>query len=247
MAPVGDADDQPSERLPDGNDPNTVTIRVVWLPSQSEKEEEKPKNKDVWERLQVLSAFVMPLVLVGIAYFATGKAETYINETKLQITSAKEMMPALKTLLDARTDSEASSAAMVMASFGAQAILPLWSVLLNSEPIRGKAAQNGLLLLASFQRDTVCDRAKEFFSEHPQWYTFDIHQRVVELLSEAKCRKSLDALLKYQEKITRIAESSVPNAAKEAADTFAKSEELGRDNIKSLKKSVDKGVQVLGK
>lgn len=255
MAPVADADDEPSEGLPDGNDNNTITIRIVGLQSQPEKEKEEPKTKDIWDRLQVLSAFIMPVVLGWTAWVATGKVETYIKRQQLAISSAKEMMSTLAILVAPKSKpAEVDSAAVILASFGEQAVLPLLLVLQNPDPTVGRAATKGLLLLASSEQDTVCGRVEEFFFNHPNRYTVDIHPRFVELLSDAECRISLAALRKYQDTVERIAKSLDPiaksqdaKAAWEAANTFASPAELDLENTRVLREAVDKAVQVLNK
>jgi len=173
--------------------------RLRCIEDQLRKTEEsqakpKPKTKDFWDRLQIISGWLTPLTVAAVGF--------YINSTlqkpQLELSNAKEIQ-VLVAKLDAPdvTKDDANSAAVTMATFGSYAIGPLISVLQTGGDVRIPAAEKGLRLIGIVNPGPVCGRLADVLKNRTQLFTWVTQKSAIRLLGDLNCQDARTTLSDY--------------------------------------------------
>ena len=154
----------------------------------------KPKSKDFWDVVQILSGWLTPLTLAFVGF--------YINSTlqkpQLELSNAKEIQGLLAKLDDPNvTKNDADAAAVTMATFGTYSIGPLISVLQTGGDVRVPAAEKGLRIVGITNPEPACDRLVGVLNNRTQLFTWMTHKSVIRLLGDLNCQSSRSSLGRY--------------------------------------------------
>jgi hypothetical protein len=163
--------------------------------SEEARSQPKPKTKDIWDVVQILSGWLTPLTLALVGF--------YINSTlqkpQLELSNAKEIQ-GLLAKLDAPdvTKDDADAAAVTMATFGSYAIGPLISVLQTGGDVRIPAAEKGLRIIGIANPEPVCDRLVAVLKNRTQLFSWVTQKSAIRLLGDLNCQMARPTLRNYQ-------------------------------------------------
>jgi hypothetical protein len=201
-----------------------------------------PKKKDGWEKLQILSSMLTPIVTAVLGYFLITTVNLSLQKQQLQLSGAKEMQGLLADLGNPDATLEKTQAsAMALASFGRFAVIPLINEL-QARTFNGQlAAQVGLRAIGAEDQKETCRELQKTVENRSRLYGWIAHRYAIRLLGEVGCREAIPSLLSYKQLLGSNTEDSVKAYAKVVSDDVPPTLE----SLNNLKDEVDRSLEIL--
>ncbi len=156
----------------------------------------KPRQKDLWEKLQVLIPLASAVLVAVVGYFLTGSVNNAIQRQQLQLSNVKEMRDLLVQITSS-DQAQAEAAAFTLAAFGRPAAPPLMAALVAGGEVRGPAAETALRAIGLNDPDAVCGPARRIVDNRTGRFSWLAHIAAMRLLGDLDCREALPSVEAY--------------------------------------------------
>jgi hypothetical protein len=201
-----------------------------------------PKKKDGWEKLQILSSMLTPIVAGILGYFLITTVNLSLQKQQLQLSGAKEMQGLLADLGNPDASLEKTQAsAMALASFGRFAVIPLINEL-QAKTFNGQlAAQVGLRAIGAEDQQETCRQLQKTVDNRSRLYGWITHRYAIRLIGEVGCQDAILSLVSYKQLLGSNTDDSVKAYAKVVSDDVPPTLE----SLNNLKEEVDRSLEIL--
>lgn len=202
----------------------------------------EPKRRDWWEKCQILSSVLTPLVAGVLGYFLITTVNLSLQKQQLQLSGAKEMQGLLADLGNPDASLEKTEAsAVALASFGRFAVIPLINEL-QAKTLNGQlAAQMGLRAIGVEDQEETCKQLRKTVDNRTRLYGWITHRYALRLLGELGCQKAIPSLQAYKQLLGSNAQESVSAYAKVVSEEVPPTLE----SLNNLKAEIDRSMEIL--
>jgi hypothetical protein len=240
----------------------TAAERLARL--EAELAELKPTLRERMEKLEAAAAkpwwkstlaaignavpqLVTGVVVLIIAFELKDSVDLAIREQQVQLSYAKEMAEPLKAMAKPEADlSEVEQAAVLLAGFGRQAVVPLLNEL-RYEGNRAAGAEAGLRALAFMNPDVVCEAAVRMVANPGRSVGWAAHAAAARTAAAAKCQDALSALREFEQLLAPVEEGKPADVSQLVSDRPTATQqrlwlEAMRQAIRQLSSGARRGV-----
>jgi hypothetical protein len=177
--------------------PHVVEERLTKIEAKIDKLS-PPKTKDWWDRLQASSTLISSIGAAVLAFFLTGSVNQALQQRQYELSAVKEMKESIAALNKPDlSDAEAQAKAAELAAFGRPAVPAFIHFLQSDNSGTVHGAERGLRLVGSLSPDDVCNQVTSILRNRSGLYTFHTHRRVLEIIADLDCYKSLPVVAAY--------------------------------------------------
>ncbi len=200
--------------------------------------------------MEILGKYLLPIissaVIIVLGYWLKDSVDQALARQQLQLSYATEMQELLEKMsTPGAPRSQIEAAALVLATFGAHAVVPLTNELQLEDSLRAPAAESGLRAMALTESVHACHILEKVLTNRTRLYRWETHRRVIKLLGELHCQNSLPAVKEYLGLITE--------ADRDAATlnryrmTLRRDSTPGRDGIKQIRTAIEWSLNLLAR
>jgi hypothetical protein len=218
----------------------SLTDRIESLEYQIGKR--KSSGRLAWIG-QALTPIISGLVIMVFGYFLKDSVDQAIARQRLELGYAKEMqMMILEMNKRDATRNQIDAAALVLATFGEHAVVPLMNALQDEGSNRALAADKGLRALALTGKERTCDVLQEVLTNRTRQYLWQTHRRVIKLLGELNCQDALSVLNNYQ---GLISEAELEPGLSAYRSVVRRDSLPDRDSIRQIREALESTLELL--
>ncbi len=221
------------------------------LAQRIERLEEKVKKGESFGKqlLKLLGQALVPVisgaVILILGYAVKDSVDQALARQQLQLSYATEMQELLEKMSATNaTREQVEAAALVLATFGENAVVPLINELQLEGSIRALAAESGLRAMALMETSQHCNVLVKILSSRSRLYRWETHRRVIRLLGDLDCRDAVETLQEYEKLISK---SEKQNGFKDYTAILRRDSSLNIDSIQQIKKTLGNTMEVLRK
>lgn len=209
--------------------------------------QEIPLSRQV---LEILGKYLLPIissiVIIVLGYWLKDSVDQALARQQLQLSYATEMQELLEKMsAPGAPRSRIEAAALVLATFGAHAVVPLTNELQLEGSLRASAAESGLRAMALTESGQACRILDKVLTNRTRLYRWETHRRVIRLLGDLHCRDSIPALSDYRD---LIAEADHDDAALERYRSNLRRDSVPeRDSIHQIRSTLQRSLGLLNR
>ena len=182
----------------------TVEERLARLEGFAEGATKPPKKSRDWlETLQALASLLNPILVALIGFVLVERVNMTLRQRQADLASGEAISKLVSTLRDTGVELKAADgAALTLAAYGRDAVLPLISVLEYGNDVTTAAAGKGLRVLGLTYRDVTCQGLASVVANRTRLFKWTTHQAAVVLLGEVGCVEQREELRRYKTLLT---------------------------------------------
>jgi hypothetical protein len=195
--------------------------------------------------LEIFGQSLIPIISGGIilllGYWVKDSVDQALARQQLRLSYVTEMQELIEKMSEpGASRAQIEAAALVLATFGEPAVVPLINELQIEGSVRALAAESGLRAMALTAPSGACKILRKVLDNRTRLYHWKTHQRVIGLLGDIGCKDTLPTLNDYK--------NMIDNAGKEnnllAYHSILRRDQLpDTDSIEQIQQSL---VQTLG-
>lgn len=217
---------------PDGGEPR----------SEAPAAPAKPRRR--WlEALQGLTPLLSPILVAVVGFVLVERVDVALRQRQSDLASGEAISKLVSTLRDSSVELKAADgAALTLAAYGGDAVLPLISVLEYGSDVTTTAAEKGLRVLGLMQREATCRGLAQVFDNRTRLFKWTTHRSVIILAGELDCREQIQGLRRYRSLLEAAAKS---DGLPTYQDVVHRETRVTPEDIKDLKEDVNQALSVL--
>jgi hypothetical protein len=149
--------------------------------------------------LQALSPLISPVLVAILGFVLVERVNVTLRQRQTDLASGEGISKLVSTLRDSNVELKAADgAALTLAAYGRDAVLPLISVVEYGNDVTAAAAGKGLRVLGLMHREATCRALAQVVNNRTRLFKWTTHQTSIVLLGELGCRDEIEALRRYQ-------------------------------------------------
>jgi hypothetical protein len=153
-----------------------------------------------------LPTLIGSIVLLILGYMVKDSVDQSIRRQQLQMSFAKDAQEQLKAMGTRETAiTQVEQAAVLVATFGPSAVLPLVNELRHGGN-RAIGAQAGLEVVAIMEPETVCPILRRLLSNPSKLFSSEGHRAIARVLAVGGCRDAIPLLRQHERLVAAAAE-----------------------------------------
>jgi hypothetical protein len=194
---------------------------------------------------QALIPVISGAIILILGYAIKDSVDQALAKQQLQLSYATEMQKLLEKMNATKaTREQIEAAALVLSTFGKNAVVPLVNELQQEGSIRAIAAENGLRAMALMETSQPCSVLKKLLSNQSRLYGWKTHQRAIRLIGDLDCKDALGIIKEYAKIIN---ETNINNEFKKYISILRRDSTVNEDSIEQIKITLGKTMEVLNK
>jgi hypothetical protein len=221
---------------------NLVSLEFLLQHIHERMASPPPKNKDWWDKSQILATVLTPLLAGFLGYLLITTVNLSLQKQQIQLSGAKEMQGLLADLGNPdSTSGKAQASAVALASFGRFAIVPLINELQTGTLNGQVGAVAGLHALGVEDPEETCTQLVRTIENRSRLYSWITHRYALRLLGELNCGGAVQPLQTYRQLLGADDAKSVEAYSKVVAEDPSPTLE----NLTNVKAEVDRSLTIL--
>ncbi len=170
----------------------TLELKQPPAPAQTEK------KRDWLPWIQAAT----PFILAGVGLYFTDVVRTGLERQQLQLSNVAEMREVLLTLLGSEvTQQQAQAAASTLSAFGAPAVAPLVTALVDADDLRTPAIENALRAIGLNNARAVCDPLVRILQHQSGRFSWLMHRSAIRVIGDIQCADARPLLEAYAQRL----------------------------------------------
>jgi hypothetical protein len=159
-----------------------------------------PKTPRGWlDVFQALSPLITPVLVALVGFVLVERVNVTLRQRQADLASGEAISKLVSTLRDPTVELKAADgAALTLAAYGGDAVLPLISVLEYGSDVTTAAAGKGLRVLGLMHRDATCRGLGQVVDNRTRLFKWTTHQTAIVLIGELGCRDQREDLRRYK-------------------------------------------------
>jgi hypothetical protein len=202
----------------------------------------KPKERDIWDKVQILGPYLSGLLVLAVGYWINDSVTHALEREKLDLQYAEQIRNLVQEFDKANTLPAAEANAIGLAMFGRYAIPPLVQRL-NAGDVASTAAETGLRMIgANFSAD-ACPRFAGILRDHARLYPWLTHLAMVRVMGQSHCTRQLQVLQQYSTALSHV--TADPSSLAAFAARYSTPKDFDFGSVQTLQSELKGAVDIL--
>ena len=222
----------------------TSTVPVASSAPRSEAPKPGNPRRGWLETLQGLSPLISPVLVALVGFVLVERVNLTLRQRQSDLASGEAISKLVSTLRDPNVELKAADgAALTLAVYGGDAVLPLISVLEYGNDVTSAAAGKGLRALGLVHREATCGGLGQVFNNRTKLFKWTTHRTAIILAGEVSCRAQIQALRHYKSLLAATARPDGLAAYQDVVHRSAAAVTVG--DVEDLMREVDQALRML--